>query len=250
MGSLIEEPCELLPWDSEFFGVRVARVRGEVLTDEHAREIDAWCREREVACLYFLARGDDAGSPRVAERNDYRLVDIRVTYERPGSIALAPEEPGGVEVRLARAGDIPALQEIARYSYTISRFYFDDNFARERCDSLYARWVAASFEGFAAAFFVATLDDAPVGFLTCGHDPQARTGSLDLMGVNRDLRGKGVANTLMIHALGWLRDQDVALVNTVTQGRNIKAQRVFQRFGFLLRDLQLQYHRWYDPERA
>ena len=26
-----DPPCEVLPWDSAFFGMRVARVRGEVL---------------------------------------------------------------------------------------------------------------------------------------------------------------------------------------------------------------------------
>jgi hypothetical protein len=31
----------------------------------------------------------------------------------------------------------------------------------------------------------------------------------------------------------------------VTQGRNLAAQRLYQRTGFLIRDLQLWYHKWY-----
>jgi hypothetical protein len=31
----------------------------------------------------------------------------------------------------------------------------------------------------------------------------------------------------------------------VTQGKNIAAQRLYQKNGFLIRDLQLWYHKWY-----
>ena len=55
----MSEPCEMLPWDSEFFGLRIARVRGEMLSDELARNVNAWCAEHRVRCLYCNIRGGD-----------------------------------------------------------------------------------------------------------------------------------------------------------------------------------------------
>jgi hypothetical protein len=39
-------------------------------------------------------------------------------------------------------------------------------------------------------------------------------------------------------------------VNVVTQGRNSKAQRLYERCGFLTRSVQLWYHRWFMPRGA
>ena len=61
------EPCELLPWDTQFFGVSIARVRGNVLTSTMADSIERWCGDHEIQCLYFLARSDDAMTVKLAE---------------------------------------------------------------------------------------------------------------------------------------------------------------------------------------
>jgi len=36
----------------------------------------------------------------------------------------------------------------------------------------------------------------------------------------------------------------------VTQGRNLAAQRLYQRNGFVTASLQLWYHRWFPRENA
>ena len=64
-------PCDVLEWDSDFWKLRVARVRGEDLTPELARQIDGWCRQHAVFCLYFLARSDDVETVRLADDGGY-----------------------------------------------------------------------------------------------------------------------------------------------------------------------------------
>src|SRR3990172_5714200 len=112
-------PCELLEWDTDFFGFRVARVRGETLTPERARPIDAWCRQAGVRCLYFLSRADDPDTTRLAEDHHFRLVDMRVTFAR--SVANGSQLPGDrpdnhALVRPAQPNDLRVLQDIARHS--------------------------------------------------------------------------------------------------------------------------------------
>ena len=68
-------PCQLLEWDTSFFGFRVARVNSEILTPKLAREIDQYCIENSIGCLYFLARSDDPDTTLLAEDAGFNLVD-------------------------------------------------------------------------------------------------------------------------------------------------------------------------------
>ena len=88
-------PCERLAWDSEFFGVETARVRGDWLTGARVKAIDEWCERGKAAWLYFLGRADDAETVRCAEAGGFGLVDVRVTYER----AIGGEIAADAEIR-------------------------------------------------------------------------------------------------------------------------------------------------------
>src|SRR5206468_8063863 len=112
------ESCDLLAWDTEFFGVTIGRVRGDTLDAGRVAEIDAWAGGRGVRLLYFLARSDDPATTRVAEEAGFRLVDVRMTLER--DVGGAPP-PLAVGTRPYVVGDLAALRAIARTAYVDSR---------------------------------------------------------------------------------------------------------------------------------
>src|SRR5579862_7410807 len=129
------EPCRILEWDSDFFQTRIARVQATRLTAELSAQIDAWCAEHNVKCLYFLADADDNETVLIAERNGYHLADIRMTF------TLEPISTGKIStdlaIRVAKRQDVKALTAIARGSFTDGRFYYDDHFSRAQCDHFY-----------------------------------------------------------------------------------------------------------------
>ena len=59
-------------------------------------------------------------------------------------------------------------------------------------------------------------------------------------------RGRGGGSALVQGALAWFADRGVTQVLVVTQGRNVGAQRLYQKAGFLTRKVELWYHRWFD----
>ncbi len=240
--------CELLDWDTTLFGFRIARVRGDVLTPESVQQIDDWCRQARVRCLYFLGRADGANTARLAEDNDFRLVDIRMTFRcQISNVNRDPKKhtKRAALVRHVRPEDICLLQNIARESYRDTRFYFDANFPKHLGDLLYETWLKLSCEGYADAVLVAELDSVPVGYISCHLDKELRTGKIGLVGVNNQARGLGLGQTLVFNALEWFLTQGVQEVFVVTQGRNCAAQRLYQRSGFLTQTVQLWYHKWY-----
>ena len=242
------EPCELLEWDTAFWGFPVARVRGDTLDRDSIVRIDGWCRRNVVRCLYFLARPDHQATTDLAETSGFRLVDVRMDFRRSLHGETAPVEdlaPGPAVVRPSRQQDVDALCTIAGQNFRSTRFYYDPCFPRHLCDRLYETWTRVSCDGYAQLVLVAELDGEPVGYITCHLDGEPRSGRIGLLAVRDGARDRGVGRTLVLGALEWFRSQAVQAVFVATQGRNCAAQRLYQRCGFLTASVQLWYHKWY-----
>ncbi len=241
-------PCTLLTWDSDFFGVRVARVNEARLTADSAHAVDAWCAAQNIACLYFLADASDTVTHRTAESHGYHLVDVRLTFTRGMSVRL-PDVPHTVTIRPHQSDDVPRLRMIARDSYTDSRYYHDPCFPRAQADALYETWISNSCAGYADAVLVAEHDGLISGFISCHlrdtSERDGQVGEIGLVGVAQESRGQQVGGQLVYAALDWFNARGAARVQVVTQARNIAAQRLYQRAGFLSDSIAYWYHKWF-----
>jgi dTDP-4-amino-4,6-dideoxy-D-galactose acyltransferase len=178
----------------------------------------------------------DPGTARRAEETGFRLVDVRVTLD-------APSAAGAQDVRPHREPDVAWLRAIARTSHDDTRFYADGRFPRERCDELYDTWIRRSCDGWADVVLVADRDGEPAGYVSVHRRDDA--GSIGLIGVDEQWRGRGVGEALVRAALAWCADAGLARCTVVTQGRNIAAQRLFQRCGFRTSAVDLWFHKWF-----
>lgn len=237
-----EELCRFLEWDTQFFGVRIARVVPSTLTPGDMTAVSDWCDRESIACLYFLCDPANDESVRVAEQAGFHLVDVRVVFEKETGARDARETPN-VVVRRWRDEDLPTLETVAVDSYRDSRFWFDRRFARDRVAELYREWLIKSCRGFADDVLVAEVEGRPVGFITCHIDSPAR-GRIGLVGVVAMLRGKGVGHALVRAADEYASERGAREIEVATQARNVSAQRLYQRAGFTTSSLGLWYHLW------
>jgi dTDP-4-amino-4,6-dideoxy-D-galactose acyltransferase len=234
--------CENLPWDSKFFGRRIARVTTHRIGREELDDILSWCDAQATECLYFLADMADTATVRLAEDNGFRLVDIRVVLKL--DLAESTSQPLQNDIGQVRTEEIPYLIAIAGTSYEDSRFYHDVNFPKERCAALYETWIEKSCRGYADAVLVAKSGSLPIGYVSC-HLTGPDEGQIGLVGVHRDAARQGVGQELVNASVGWFRQADVKQVTVVTQGRNWRGQRLYQRCGFVTQSMHLWYHRWF-----
>lgn len=243
------EPCKLLPWDSEFFGYRIARARENHMHEDLLREILEWCSRNTIDCLYLLADSDHVATVALAEDNRFRLVDIRVALEcrtgnrRPAQFCDC--SPDSFSVRQSQEGDISRLEAIAHEIHTGTRFFNDPRFSEESCKALYAMWIRRSCEGYADMVFVAEEDNVPVGYVSC-HVGEKDNGSIGLIGVSPKAREHGIGKALVEHSLQWFNDRSVERMSIVTQGSNVSGQRLYQHCGFVTQSVQLWYHKWFS----
>jgi dTDP-4-amino-4,6-dideoxy-D-galactose acyltransferase len=238
--------CQFLEWDSNFFGRRIGRITTGILTPAIISEVMRWCDAQAIDCLYFLADMGDPDTSRLAEDNGFHLVDIRITLECHLTAAPLKKSELHTYIRPSTPDDLPALRSIAKISYHDSRFYHDPNFPNSLCDKLYETWIEKSCNGYADAVLVAELDRQAVGYITCRKLDQT-TGHFGLLGVNPDVQGRGIGQSLIGEGLQWFSERGLSRACMITQGRNYKSQRIFQRYGFSTSVLQLWYHRWFLP---
>jgi dTDP-4-amino-4,6-dideoxy-D-galactose acyltransferase len=170
------------------------------------------------------------------------LVDIRITFEK--LLDRIPAESGD-NVRLVRPSDLDALVGIAGSSFRDSRFHNDSRFSKSRCDDMFAAWIENACNGYADIVLVAEDAGRPAGFVTC-HYGQDQTGSIGLVAVDAAHQGRKLGSQLVRAALRTFREHCMDVTTVATQGRNIRAQNLYQRCGFVSRSVELWYHRWSD----
>jgi len=240
----IEQLAERLGWDTEFFGIAIARVQLPYIEAADWPLLLDWCRHQGIRCLYHEIASDDLPARRLAEDHGCHLADVRITLEHPapGQIT-APRISEAVVMRIPRADDRPALEAIARAIAVVSRFHLDPGFPRGAAAEMYARWVRGAYERDPSALLVAELAGDVVGFLACKRGE--RWGQIDLVGVRETAQGHGVGRALVADALRWTADQGLSAMRVVTQARNIPAQRLYQGLGFRTVAVTLLYHRWF-----
>ena len=205
-------------------------------------EVLQWRLEQRIDCLYFLCAPDDDESVRLAEQNQFHLVDVRVELSWP---VQKIENRSTVDARFFRTDDLAALQDMAADAYQLSRFYFDQRFPKDLASALYREWITKSCNGYADAVFVASHQDAIGGFITC-HLDTSGIGQIGLLGVAEAARGAGLGRVLIETAQRYFSDQKMRDVSVVTQARNIAAQRLYQACGFRTQSVGLWYHRWFS----
>jgi len=237
-----QTPAERLAWDSAFFGFEIGRAATEEMTPGTARALAAWAREHGVRCLYYLCAAADARSVRCAEREGYRLADVRVVFERALPGDPIPDAPPG-RIRPWRPDDLPALRAIAAGTLSGTRFHQDRGFPAGRARALYEEWVTRSCDGFADAVFVVEQDGAAAGFVTCHLD--GTRGRIGLIAVDASAQGRQLGRLLIGAALRFFAQAGRASAEVATQAHNVRAQRLYQRCGFLTASVHLWYHRWF-----
>jgi dTDP-4-amino-4,6-dideoxy-D-galactose acyltransferase len=246
-------------------------VRGGRLSRDALAAIERWAAREGIECLYFLADARDPRTARLAEESGFRLVDVRVTLERRAGFGVRAPAAAGVRVRPAAAADLPQLRRIAAASHHDSRFYHDPHFDRGRCDELYATWIEKSCADPSGIVLVAEAEAAaagaqqaaagraqeaaaggaapPAGYVTATLAPGGE-GRIGLFAVGAEAQGQGVGGELIAAAFAWFAGRGAGPVSVVTQGRNVRAQRIYQKAGMLTRSVELWFHRWWEATAA
>jgi dTDP-4-amino-4,6-dideoxy-D-galactose acyltransferase len=231
----------LLDWDSAHFGINIGQVLPVNGDEELFNDALTWADRLSLDCMYLLVDSTDPTTVRRAAEFGWRVVDVRLTL----GIELPRAATSRRAIRLANPGDIPQLKRLAISSHKDSRFYADGNFRAAACEELFSIWIERSVldRDFAGAVFVAEVEgNQPAAYVTCTMKQGA--GKIGLIAVDQKMHRKGVGTSLLAEAARWFSEQGCTKVSIVTQGCNVPALRMYERFGFKIESIELWFHWW------
>jgi len=238
-----------LPWDTEFYGLRIGRLNIHTLNDDALNRVNKWAAQEDLACCYFLSRSDDPDTVETAVQAGFRFTGVKVTLVHRLTAEL--DEPANDIniIRPAVQSDLEKLRPIAMDSFTDSRFYTDGRFPLEKCSELYRIWLERSLlERYADLVLTGLVNGEAAGFIIGRFDQEVSRGIIDLIGIGPQARGQGLGRQLVGAADRWFRSQGATHSSVVTQGRNYAAQSLYQSCGYRTSLLEFWFHRWFDEK--
>lgn len=240
--SALHEAIELLAWDSEHFGVPIARVCDPSGPAQMRAAVDA-AESLGVRCLTALVKADWTEAIATAEDQGFRCYDVRIDLDR--QIERAQGTLADEGLRLATDADFSHLEPIAQQRFSVTRFAADPHFPEELTRDLYVEWLRRGHRDESRLLVTAGELD---GFVVCSLEGASSVGTVELIAVSARSEGTGLGGRLLRGAEVVFADGGLERAHVVTQGRNLQAQRLYQRYGYRTADVSLWFHRW-EPSR-
>ena len=239
-----ESLVSFLSWDSQYFGFNVAQISNNRVNNNSIKAILEFCQEEKINLLQFKCDAHHSNSIKIAEKNGFHFVDIRMTFEisinSSRNISMTEE----LEFRKAVLDDLPTLMTISDGIYSSSRYHFDCNFPKEKVDVFYQDWVRKAITGdFDDCLYVITAEKQIIGYCSIRREGLKKA-YIGIVGMDKQFLGRGLGQKLIELVLNECQLLGVETVDVVTQGRNYQAQRLYQRCGFIINKLELYYHKW------
>jgi ribosomal protein S18 acetylase RimI-like enzyme len=233
-------------WISDVLGVPSWKVLDVTLAVSPS-DVQAALRDRAgQGAAFFFAKVPtrDVTAATNATRAGFAVVDVNVTFDWDAVAAGADtSRADAVEVALADAGEVAAVEAIAGHCFAFSRFHLDPVIGRDRANEVKRQWARNACGGRASAVYVARRRQAVVGFLAVLESKSAAgtDAIIDLVGVDAGHQGQGVGRALSRTFVDQWRNRADRL-RVGTQISNIPAMRLYESIGFRVAETSYVLH--------
>lgn len=239
---------EILDFDSELFGFKVGKLIDNNLSPEKVEKVIQKCKYENIRCLYANLDINDFNTLATASKYNFIISDIRVNFEKNLTTFKYSINQKFKNYEIddkIKNVDIPYLLALSKQLSQGSRFAFDKNFPKGSAEKLYQLWMLNSInKKVVDKVFVARQmkSKIPVGFVTCKKN--INYGEIVFVAVDKKYRGKGVGSFIVDYALSYFKKMGIEIVQVVTHGKNISAQRLYQKNGFFVWSTSISFHLW------
>lgn len=233
---------QILDWDSDFFGVKVARITDPGLTAQKLTDLLSELKRKCIKLVYWPSERERDNDE--AKGLCGHLVDIKTTFvidfrsfDLDSFISTDIVEPYSLSMPIAD------IEDLAIQSGEYSRFAIDPHLPREQFVSLYKTWINRSLSKEIASEVLVIRDAGRVvGMVTLGE--KDGRGDIGLIAVDASCRGKKYGEKLVRAAQRWFVKNGYVFGQVVTQGMNSPACNLFKKCGYSTEKAEYFYHFW------
>lgn len=231
--------CEILEWDSNFFGYRVGKVQIEINGAGDLNKIFKSMHSQECTLAYYSSKNKLPALLEQLPLLDIVLVDKKTTFIKRVNFN---DNLSNASISFYEdAVPDKYLLQLAIQAGKYSRFYTDKKIGAKKGEELYRLWMTNSVnKKIAKEVLVFNELNKPAGFVTVG-DKNGR-GDIGIIAVDENFRGKGIGKILMLEAENWFFKNEYKNVQVVTQGDNIAACNLYTNCGYEIESVEFFYH--------
>lgn len=233
---------QLLEWDTNFFGMKVARITDPSLSIEKLASTLTELRRNGFTFIYWPANREQ-NQHDIAKLGGL-LVDLKTTFMIELSSSTMDDSMSTDIVRpYSVSMQLKDLEALAVQSGQFSRFATDSRLPREKFIMLYKTWINRSLrQEIAKEVLVIEEGGHAVGMVTLT-EKEGR-GNIGLIAVDASSRGKKYGETLVRAAQKWFVKNGYKIGQVVTQGKNISACNLYIKCGYSVEKVEYYYHFW------
>lgn len=234
---------QLLPFDSELFEFKVAKILLPQLDLQQLEEILGKLREHKVKLAYWGADYEDKLSQEAAKALSGVLGSVQITYvAEHKELILLPVKDYLVEEYTDSFPSVE-LKLLAFQAGNFSHFKMDEKFPEELFFRLYKQWITNSVKHKVAdQVLVVRRNNAVVGMITVGE--KNTRGDIGLLAVQEEFRGQKIGETLVKAAQAHFVSKGLEMSQVVTQQANSAACHLYEKCGYHIEKIQNFYHFW------
>ncbi|MFZ4706092.1 MAG: GNAT family N-acetyltransferase [Bacteroidales bacterium] len=238
----VKQNFNLLKWDTEQFGYKIASVRPVSLEQKNLELLINELENINVKLAYCFVDPSDLISNNSLINSGVFLADEKITFittiEKDStfefSSCIAPYKLNYTSEK---------LKSLALQSGLYSRFKMDINFVNHEYEQLYSEWIDKSVKmEMADEILVYYKEDDEKGFVTL--NIKNGVGSIGLVAVDEKERGNSIGKELMKAALWTFKNKGICTVEVVTQKANRIACEFYKALGFTIGNVENIYHLW------
>ena len=230
---------EELQWDSDYFGVKSAKVfLNEQLDGADFQEVI-----NITSCFEFVTITNIDNNP----QNNYLmgtcsnafLVDTNIQFQ----ILINSKK---TEQYYPINNCFPKNEiiiQIAKDSFNYSRFFNDPYLDIELSKEIYMKWVENSFQKEDKYFIIAKEDNIVFGFILFSYNNNQEI-VIELISLDKKSQGKGIGTKLINTLINKAQLNDVSKIKVGTQIDNLQAMNFYAKKGFSICAKSSIYHYW------
>jgi ribosomal protein S18 acetylase RimI-like enzyme len=253
---------QYLDWDTRLFGTKMGEVKldseraGFQFSEAGWRETIQSARNESYQFLFCQFNAGYQEITAILMKQGAVVGDILVTLAldlaRISGAIINDGEPAAslLELTEASIGDLPAVIDIARNSFTYSRFFQDPRFDAAKARQFYPNWIRDSFGAVERIFILQAKTGQslkPVlGFISLQFKEAEREIVIRLIAIDESQRGKGYAQSFIDWLIREAYRNGFTRIKVGTQAGNTPAIHLYQKNGFQTINTKNRLHIWLD----
>lgn len=234
---------EILKFDSELFGFKVAKILPSRLSITKLKSILAKLRSHNVRLVYWQAANTSKKSQKAIQKLHGFLASHQIRYlVNLKKITLGKYNDPIIKIYRRKT----PTTEMKKLAVTIgepSRFGVDPQMPRKLLHKMYHAWIKNSVNGqIADKVLVIKNKKIIIGMITLGH--KNKRGDIGLTAINQKFQGKNFGTKLVQAAQRYFIKKGYTQAQVVTQKTNISACKLYAKCGFRPENIDNFYHFW------